>query len=108
MRGSESRGYLGDISFSWLADPATEPDRKIPARFRACTNSHPVAALAAAPIFRFRRQGLRRTGPFLGSAVKAIVSVVPRSTVDWDTSQADNFRRRAEPWTIKRTRLERV
>jgi putative transposase len=36
-----------------------------------------------------------------------IVSVVPRSTVDWDTSQADDFRRRGEPWTIKRTRLER-
>src|SRR3954468_6828710 len=34
--------------------------------------------------------------------------LVPRSTVDWDTSQADDFRRRGEPWTIKRTRLERV
>src|SRR4051812_39657541 len=32
---------------------------------------------------------------------------VPRSTVDWDTSQADDFRTRGEPWTIKRTRLER-
>src|SRR4051794_23950681 len=30
-----------------------------------------------------------------------------RSTVDWDTSQADDFRTRGEPWTIKRTRLER-
>jgi hypothetical protein len=35
-------------------------------------------------------------------------SVFPRSTVDWDTSQADDFRRRGEPWTIKQTRLERV
>src|SRR3954464_14044360 len=34
--------------------------------------------------------------------------LVPRSTVDWDTSQADDFRRRGEPWTIKRTRLERA
>src|SRR3954454_334548 len=32
---------------------------------------------------------------------------LPRSTVDWDTSQADDFRTRGEPWTIKRTRLER-
>jgi hypothetical protein len=32
---------------------------------------------------------------------------VPRSTVDWDTSQADDFRTRGEPWTIKRTVLER-
>src|SRR3954470_11454218 len=31
--------------------------------------------------------------------------VVPRSTVDWDTSQADDFRTRGEPWTIKQTRL---
>src|SRR5690349_23406347 len=31
---------------------------------------------------------------------------VPRSTVDWDTSQADDFRRRGGPWTIKRTRLK--
>src|SRR3954462_11563096 len=35
-------------------------------------------------------------------------AVIPRSTVDWDTSQADDFRRRGEPWTIKRTRLERA
>jgi hypothetical protein len=34
-------------------------------------------------------------------------TAVPRSTVDWDTSQADDFRTRGEPWTIKRTRLER-
>src|SRR5215212_9879761 len=33
-------------------------------------------------------------------------AIVPRSTVDWDTSQADDFRTRGEPWTIKRTRLE--
>ena len=26
---------------------------------------------------------------------------LPRSTVDWDTSQADDFRTRGEPWTIK-------
>jgi hypothetical protein len=25
----------------------------------------------------------------------------PRSTVDWDTSQADDFRTRGGPWTIK-------
>ena len=31
----------------------------------------------------------------------------PRSTVDWDTLQADDFRTRGEPWTSKRTRLER-
>ena len=31
----------------------------------------------------------------------------PRSTVDWDTSQADDFRTRGGPWTIKRTKLER-
>jgi hypothetical protein len=31
---------------------------------------------------------------------------VPRTTVDWDTSQADDFRTRGVPWTIKRT-LER-
>src|SRR3954447_11352070 len=31
-------------------------------------------------------------------------SSVPRSTVDWDTSQADDFRTRGEPWTIKRTK----
>jgi hypothetical protein len=30
---------------------------------------------------------------------------LPRSTVDWDTSQADDFRTRGEPWTIKQTRL---
>src|SRR5215213_998002 len=35
-------------------------------------------------------------------------SLVPRSTVDWDTSQADDFRTRGEPWIIKRTRLEAV
>jgi DNA-binding CsgD family transcriptional regulator len=32
---------------------------------------------------------------------------VPRSTVDWDTSQADDFRTRGGPWTITRTRLKR-
>jgi hypothetical protein len=32
---------------------------------------------------------------------------LPRSTVDWDTSQADDFRTRGGPWTIKRTVLER-
>src|SRR3954469_6277558 len=26
---------------------------------------------------------------------------LPRSTVDWDTSQADDFRTRGGPWTIK-------
>src|SRR3954451_5758827 len=26
---------------------------------------------------------------------------LPRSTVDWDTSQADDFRRRGEPWKTK-------
>jgi hypothetical protein len=30
-----------------------------------------------------------------------------RITVDWDTSQADDFRTRGVPWTIKRTSLER-
>jgi hypothetical protein len=30
-----------------------------------------------------------------------VADVVPRSTVDWDTSQADDFRTRGEPWTIK-------
>jgi len=34
-------------------------------------------------------------------------SIVPRITVDWDTSQADDFRARGVPWTIKRTSLER-
>ena len=29
-----------------------------------------------------------------------------RITVDWDTSQADDFRTRGVPWTIKRTSLE--
>ena len=28
-------------------------------------------------------------------------ALLPRSTVDWDTSQADDFRTRGEPWTIK-------
>src|SRR3954471_1384234 len=28
-------------------------------------------------------------------------SNLPRGTVDWDTSQADDSRRRGEPWTIK-------
>jgi hypothetical protein len=32
---------------------------------------------------------------------------LPRTTVDWDTSQADDFRTRGVPWTIKRTLLER-
>jgi hypothetical protein len=32
---------------------------------------------------------------------------VLRITVDWDTSQADDFRTRGVPWTIKRTSLER-
>src|SRR6476619_3474084 len=31
-------------------------------------------------------------------ADRAGYEVVPRSTVDWDTSQADDFRRRGEPW----------
>jgi hypothetical protein len=35
----------------------------------------------------------------------AWTSPFPRSTVDWDTSQADDFRTRGEPWTIKRARL---
>jgi hypothetical protein len=39
--------------------------------------------------------------------VAHIAVLVPRSTVDWDTSQADDFRTRGGPWTIKRTRLER-
>ena len=33
--------------------------------------------------------------------------LVPRITVDWDTSQADDFRTRGVSWTIKRTSLER-
>src|SRR5204863_4193397 len=32
---------------------------------------------------------------------------VPRTTADSDTSQADDFRTRGVPWTIKRTLLER-
>lgn len=32
---------------------------------------------------------------------------VPRVTVDWDISQADDFRTRGVPWKIKRTSLER-
>ena len=32
---------------------------------------------------------------------------IPRIMVDWDTSQADDFRTRRGPWTIKRTVLER-
>ncbi|MCA1836983.1 MAG: hypothetical protein LC721_11915, partial [Actinobacteria bacterium] len=32
---------------------------------------------------------------------------IPRITVDWDTSQADDFRTRGVPWTMKRTTLER-
>src|SRR4051794_30697583 len=30
---------------------------------------------------------------------------VPRITVDWDTSQADDFRTRCVPWTMKQTSL---
>ena len=30
-----------------------------------------------------------------------IVSTLPRITVDWDTSQADDFRTRGVPWSIK-------
>jgi hypothetical protein len=29
------------------------------------------------------------------------IATFPCSTVDWDISQADDFRRRGEPWTIK-------
>ena len=36
-----------------------------------------------------------------------INAVLPRSTVDWDTSQADDFRTRGGSWTIKSTSLER-
>jgi hypothetical protein len=36
----------------------------------------------------------------------SFIAGFPRTTVDWDTSQADDFRRRGEPWTIKRTRLK--
>src|SRR5438105_11030928 len=39
------------------------------------------------------QQLLRQLSPFL------------RITVDWDTSQADDFRTRGVPWTIKRTSL---
>jgi hypothetical protein len=37
----------------------------------------------------------------------AFDALVLRITVDWDTSQADDFRTRGVPWTIKRTSLER-
>src|SRR6476469_3701353 len=32
-------------------------------------------------------------------------SSLPRITVDWDTSQADDFRMRGASWTIERTTL---
>src|SRR5260221_6327319 len=38
---------------------------------------------------------------------RSLGSVVPRVTVDWDISQADQFRTRGVPWKIKRTSLER-
>ena len=42
------------------------------------------------------------TATIIGSAQAQIASpTVPRSTVDWDTSQADDFRTRGVPWTIK-------
>jgi hypothetical protein len=37
----------------------------------------------------------------VNAMVHILSCLVPRSTVDWDTSQADDFRRRGEPWTIK-------
>jgi opacity protein-like surface antigen len=38
-----------------------------------------------------------------GQTVKTIAgATVPRITVDWDTSQADDFRTRGVPWTIRR------
>src|SRR5260221_5796704 len=38
---------------------------------------------------------------------KDFKTLVPRVTVDWDISQADDFRTRGVPWKIKRTSLER-
>jgi len=32
---------------------------------------------------------------------RIIEKILPRSTVDWDTLQADDFRTRGEPWTSK-------
>src|SRR5437868_10960893 len=41
------------------------------------------------------------------SGLRCCWSALLRITVDWDTSQADDFRTRGVPWTIKRRLLER-
>src|SRR5229473_1829512 len=43
----------------------------------------------------------------LASGSSSCSKTVSRVAVDWDTSQADDFRTRGVPWTIKRTSVER-
>ena len=45
--------------------------------------------------------GRRGRRPGEQKALSAAQEEVPRSTVDWDTSQADDFRTRGGSWTIK-------
>jgi len=47
----------------------------------------------------------RRLTPLLANCGEEIarmdIDPLPRSTVDWDISQADDFRTRGEPWTTR-------
>ena len=54
-------------------------------------------------------RGKTSMGWFYGLKLHFVINHkgLPRSTVDWDTSQADDFRTRGGSWTIKRTSLER-
>src|SRR3979411_19255 len=72
----------------------------------------PSRAKKAVAFFRmsrsWRRISFSRRSRF-SSAVTSVAAATgfPRITVDWDTSQADDFRTRGVPWMIKRTSLER-